>query len=156
MTAPGRELRRARSGEAASLAELYLRARRTAAGIPPPAHSDDSVHAWLSEIVGAQDTVWVAVTGGELAALMVLDGVWVHQLYVAPEHLRHGHGAALLGLAQRTGDELLLWTFETNTGARAFYEAHGFRPDGPADSDNEERTPAIRYRWTRGARGRAR
>jgi hypothetical protein len=43
---------------------------------------------------------------------------------------------------------LALWTFETNTIARAFYEAHGFLPSGPASADNEERTPAICYRWS--------
>ncbi len=79
--------------------------------------------------------------------MMVLDGGWVEQLYVAPEHLRRGYGSQLVRLAQATRGELALWTFEANVAARAFYEAHGFRPTGPASSDNEERAPAICYRW---------
>jgi GNAT superfamily N-acetyltransferase len=80
--------------------------------------------------------------------MMVLDGEWVAQLYVAPEHVRRGHGSRLIQLAQSTRRELALWTFEANTIARAFYEAHGFRPSGPPSSDNEERAPALCYRWS--------
>jgi GNAT superfamily N-acetyltransferase len=81
--------------------------------------------------------------------MMVLDGEWVEQLYVAPEHLRRGYGSQLVRLAQATRSELALWTFEANVAARVFYEAQGFRPAGPASSDNEERAPAVCYRWAR-------
>jgi GNAT superfamily N-acetyltransferase len=79
--------------------------------------------------------------------MMVLDGEWLGQLYVAPEYFRRGYGSQLVCLAQATRSELALWTFEANVPARAFYEAHGFRPSGPASTDNEERTPAVCYRW---------
>lgn len=59
------------------------------------------------------------------------------------------HGSRLLALAQSSRSELALWTFAANTHARAFSEQHGFEADGPLTSDNEERAPALRYRWTK-------
>jgi putative acetyltransferase len=41
---------------------------------------------------------------------------------------------------------LLLWIFEANAGARAFYEKHGFVAVG-VSAENEEGAPAVRYRW---------
>jgi GNAT superfamily N-acetyltransferase len=83
--------------------------------------------------------------------MMVIDGEWLEQLYVAPEHSRQGYGARLVRLAQSERSELTLWTFEANLPARAFYEKHGFRPTGDPSSDNEEHAPAICYRWTSAA-----
>jgi GNAT superfamily N-acetyltransferase len=60
--------------------------------------------------------------------MMVLDGAWVEQLYVAPEHLRRGYGSQLVRLAQSTRSELALCTFGANVGAKAFYEAQRFSP----------------------------
>jgi GNAT superfamily N-acetyltransferase len=91
--------------------------------------------------------VWVAGHDGALEAVTVLRGDWVEQLYVAPESQRQGHGFRLLSLAQSLRSELALWTFAANTHARAFYERHGFEADGPVTSDNEERAPAVCYRW---------
>ena len=79
--------------------------------------------------------------------MMVLKGDWVEQLYVAPESQRQGHGSRLVRLAQSLRSELALWTFAANAPARAFYELHGFEAEGPVTSDNEERMPAMRYRW---------
>ena len=56
---------------------------------------------------------------------------------------------ALLDLAKSLRpDGFGLWVFETNAGARRFYERHGLveveRTDG---SDNEERAPDVRMAW---------
>jgi GNAT superfamily N-acetyltransferase len=115
--------------------------------IPPAAHSDDQVRAWFRDVVLPSKEVWVTTLGPEITAMMVLDSGWVEQLYVAPDHLRRGYGSQLVRQAQATRGELALWTFEANVDARAFYEAQGFRPTVPASSDNEERAPAICYRW---------
>ena len=82
---------------------------------------------------------------------MVLDGEWLDQLYVAPERMRCGLGSQLLAMAKASRSALALWTFEANAPARAFYEAHGFRAAAPASRENEERAPAICYRWARSA-----
>jgi GNAT superfamily N-acetyltransferase len=147
--AAGESIRRASGAEALAVAELWLRSRRAAAGVPPAVHTDDEVRAWFKKVVLPSCDVWVSARGSELTAMMVLDGRWVEQLYVAPESLRQGYGSPLVRLAQSMRSQLELWTFETNAGARAFYERHGFSAAGPAVSDNEEGVPAIRYRWTR-------
>jgi GNAT superfamily N-acetyltransferase len=142
-------LRRAGSDDAPALAEVYLRARRAAAGIPAMVHPEAEVRAWIAGTVIARRETWLAQAGEQPVALMVLSGDELDQLYVDPGHQGHGHGAALLALAQALRDDLELWTFVANAGARRFYARHGFTADGEPDSDNEEGAPALRYRWRR-------
>jgi GNAT superfamily N-acetyltransferase len=132
------------------VADVYLRARHHAVpDIPPLVHADDEVRDWIGGVLRDQE-VWLAWAGdGGLLALMVLDGDWIEQLYVDPPRTGNGLGARLLDLAKRQRPEgLQLWTFESNTRARRFYERHGFavaeRTDG---SGNEERAPDLRYVW---------
>jgi GNAT superfamily N-acetyltransferase len=89
----------------------------------------------------------VATADSEVVGMMALDDEWVRQLYVAPGHQRQGHGARLLAVAQSTRHSLALWTFASNLAAQRFYEAHGFKQSGSSSVDNEERAPAICYRW---------
>jgi GNAT superfamily N-acetyltransferase len=59
--------------------------------------------------------------------ILVLEGQWLHQLYVEPTTTGRGIGAGLVTLAQRERpDGLRLWTFAANTAAQRFYERHGF------------------------------
>jgi GNAT superfamily N-acetyltransferase len=146
-------IREANVADASEIAELWLGSRRAAVGVPPAAHSDDEVRAWFRDVVIPAGDVWVAHHGCVLDAMMVLAGNWVEQLYVAAESLRQGYGSRLLCKAQASRDELALWTFEANIPARAFYDRHGFKVDGPATSDNEEHTPAVRYRWSKAPLG---
>jgi GNAT superfamily N-acetyltransferase len=142
-------IREATAADALAIAELWLRSRRGAPGVPPASHADDAVRAWFQDVVVPAGGVWVVSQGGVLDAMMVIKGDWVEQLYVAPESQRQGHGSRLLRLAQSSRTTLTLWTFEANTPARAFYETHGFEVDGPVSTDNEERAPAVRYRWSK-------
>lgn len=146
-------IRRARSTDAVPTAELYLRARRAAAGagtIPPLAHDDDDVRCWVSGVVIPRLECWLATrAAGALVGMLVLDGNWIDQLYVDPDLTRVGIGAELLALAKRRRQHgLRLWTFVSNEGAQRFYLRHGFqeveRTDG---SSNEERAPDIHYAW---------
>lgn len=142
-------IREASAADALEIAELWLRSRRAAPGVPPASHTDDEVRDWFQDVVVPAGGVWVAGQAGALEAVMVLRGDWIEQLYVAPESQRQGHGSRLLSLAQSLRSELALWTFAANAHARAFYERHGFEADGPVTSDNEERAPAVCYRWTK-------
>lgn len=142
-----RSIREATPADALEIAELWLRSRRAAAGIPAAVHTDDEIRGWFQDVVISAGGVWVTSHEGSLDAMMVLKGDWVEQLYVAPESQRQGHGSRLLRLAQSLRSELALWTFAANTPARAFYQRHRFKAEGPVSSDNEEHMPAMRYRW---------
>ena len=55
----------------------------------------------------------------------------------------------LVALAKELRPEHLdLWTFQTNIGARRFYERHGFVSVDTTDGENEERAPDVHYRWS--------
>lgn len=142
--------RRAGQREVEELAGLWLAARRAAIpAIPPPAHPDAEVRRWFGEVVLPLSEVWVVGSPGEVAALLVLDGPWIEQLYVRPGETGRGLGTVLLEQAKAGRDHLLLWTFQSNTGARRFYERHGFHVEGTTQGDNEEGAPDVRYRWDR-------
>jgi GNAT superfamily N-acetyltransferase len=144
-------VRLAEGGEGVAIADLLLRSRRAARGIPASVHSDEEVRAWVRELLMPECDVWIATEDEQLAGMMAVQGEWIEQLYVSPTHQRRGHGTRLLQLAKATGDSLALWTFEANLAARQFYEIHGFTHEGEPSSDNEEGAPAILHRWGRPA-----
>jgi GNAT superfamily N-acetyltransferase len=144
-------VRRGTERDARAAADLWLRARRAAAGaIPLPVHGDDDVRGWFATHVFTDTELWVAEDpAGALVGIMVLDGPWLEQLYVEPAVTGRGIGADLVNLAKRERPAgLRLWTFASNLGAQRFYRRHGFvearRTDG---RDNEERAPDILYVW---------
>lgn len=145
-------IRRGRAGDARGAADLYLRAREAAlraGSIPPGVHDDDDVRGYFASHIVEDCELWVAEQDGALVGILVLDGEFVDQLYVEPGLTGRGIGSALLAVAKRERPQgLRLWTFQTNAGARRFYERHGFvevrRTDG---RDNEERAPDVLYAY---------
>ena len=103
---------------------------------------------WFRDVVLPTRDVVVAERDGEIVGLLVLDGDWVNQLYVAPGCTGEGVGTTLLDAAkERRPGGLDLWTFQSNVGARRFYERHGFVAVTMTDGDNEEGAPDVQYRW---------
>ena len=144
------KLRRAAATDADALADVFLRARRAAVpAIPPNVHTDDEVHQWMRDVVVARREAWVAERLGVLVAMLVLDGDDLDQLYVDPEFTGRGIGSTLVLFAQsRRPEGLSLWAFQSNHGARRFYERHGFVAAEYTDgAGNEERAPDVRYVW---------
>jgi GNAT superfamily N-acetyltransferase len=149
-------IRRGGAREARAAADLYLRARAAAlraGSIPAGVHDDDDVRDHFASHIVEACELWVADHDGALAGILVLDGGFVDQLYVEPGLTGRGIGSALLAVAKRERPQgLRLWTFQSNTGARRFYERHGFvevrRTDG---RDNEERAPDVLYAYRTGA-----
>jgi GNAT superfamily N-acetyltransferase len=143
------ETRRARPSEAAAIGDLYWRAREAAVpAIPPSVHDRDDVLDHFATVVLPQRDTWVAVDGERIVGLLVLAPGWIDHLYVEPSRTGEGIGGTLLDLAkQEQPDGLDLWAFQSNTGARRFYERHGFEAVAFTDGDNEERAPDVRYRW---------
>jgi GNAT superfamily N-acetyltransferase len=74
----------------------------------------------------------------------------LYAIYVDPPAQGAGVGAALLAAGEQAlrdagHDEAVLWTFEANGLARAFYERHGWRADG---GRQDHLAPELRYRRT--------
>jgi GNAT superfamily N-acetyltransferase len=72
-------------------------------------------------------------------------------MYVQPGHWRQGAGAALMNAAiERLSGlpytEAVLWTFEENERAVAFYERFGWKADGTEKIHERSGEPAIRMR----------
>ena len=143
-------IRRGGAHDARAAADLYLRAREAAlraGSIPAGVHDDDEVRGHFASHVVEDCELWVAEQHGALAGILVLDGDFVDQLYVEPALIGGGIGSALVAVAKRERPQgLQLWAFQTNAGARRFYERHGFvavrRTDG---RDNEEGAPDVLY-----------
>jgi GNAT superfamily N-acetyltransferase len=146
-------IRRARSSDAAAIADLYLRARHASAAagtIPALVHDDDDVKHWIAGHVIPGLECWEAeATQGTVAGMLVLNDDWIDQLYVDPELTRAGIGSELLAVAKRERPGgLRLWAFVSNRDAQRFYLRHGFREVERTDgSGNEERAPDIQFAW---------
>jgi GNAT superfamily N-acetyltransferase len=85
----------------------------------------------------ATATTFVAEDDGRLTGFVYTtrDSNEIGALYVAPDRVREGIGSRLLAAAHDAisaagHTEATLWVLEANTGARAFYAAHGYAPDG--------------------------
>ncbi len=144
-------IRRAVTDDVAAVAALWIRARNAAVPmIPAYVHQNKDVFEWIASIVIPRQETWVAEYEHHPIGMISLDQEWIDQLYVDPEWTGHGVGAFLIEWAkERSPRSLQLWTFESNLGARRFYERHGFiameRTDGRR---NEEGFPDMRYQWT--------
>ena len=127
-----------RAGEGAPLRELRLRALREA---------PEAFHATAESDAARPMSDWEDLARGPGVVLIAGDwagmaGIFIDEhrpmlwgMWVAPEHRRSGVGRALLDAAAdwaraRGFEVLALEVFETAPGARAFYEAAGFRPRG--------------------------
>jgi GNAT superfamily N-acetyltransferase len=143
------EIRRGRQEEAVEIADVWLRSRAASVpAVPSPVHSDEEVRGWFREVVLPTKDVWVAALNGTVAALLVLDGDWIDQLYVDPRCTGRGLGTRLVALAKlRQPRGLQLWTFQANRRARSFYERLGFTAMEATGGDNEEGAPDVRYEW---------
>ena len=167
------EIRRAQPGDAAGVADVWLRSFSAALPTVAGAHSNDDVRRWVREVLLPDSAEWVAVDtsadtsvdGSAHAAadagadailgMMALGGVdadgctELDQLYVVPERFSQGIGTRLVERARiEAPGGLVLWTFQVNTAARAFYASRGFIEVALTDgADNEEHEPDVRLRW---------
>ncbi|MFB8086047.1 GNAT family N-acetyltransferase [Streptomyces sp. col6] len=151
---PSTVLRKARPDDAGPLTRLFLASRAAAMPYLARVHSDEATLAWMTHVVLPGTDVRVAETSEDgqtrIAGFVSLDGTELEHLYIAPGLRRRGIGTLLLEAAKEAGPEgLTLYTFQRNSGARAFYERHGFTAVAFDDgSRNEEKEPDVRYRWS--------
>ena len=144
-------LRLLRLDETDAAAHLHLTAGPLIPGYDLSLHSEAEHEAFYREQVFVEGPIWGAFDGTVLLGFIALKPGWIEHMYVDPALHRRGIGKALIGRAQDEQDDLRLWTFQSNAGARRFYERAGFviveRDDD--GSSNEEGQPAICYRWSR-------
>ncbi|MFI8432599.1 GNAT family N-acetyltransferase [Streptomyces sp. NPDC079020] len=151
----GIRVRRATAEDAETITRLFLASRAAAMPYLPRIHSDEDTLAWITHVVLPDSTVWVAESGGgdsgsvEPLGFAALAGEELDHLYLRPDALRRGIGTRLLAeVRQAAPERLSLYVFQRNTGARAFYERHGFAAAAFDDGGrNEENEPDVLYRW---------
>jgi GNAT superfamily N-acetyltransferase len=111
-------------------------------------HLADGAERWIAEHPAGPDRPVAERVVGFAAPGMSRDldaptPLELYALYVRKDWWGTGLGGRLLGAA--IGDEpALLWVFEENARARAFYAKHGFEPDGSRKVDPFFGEPEIR------------
>ena len=140
-------IRTAQPEDAEAIATVHLESRREAMPWLAIVHTAAETLWWIHNIVLPNQMVWVAELDHLLVGIAALDGHTLEQLYVLPGYQGRGIGTALLNIAMHAaGNQVELWTFQQNNGARNFYERHGFQPVRFTDgSTNEELEPDVLY-----------
>ncbi|MFD1982108.1 GNAT family N-acetyltransferase [Mesorhizobium newzealandense] len=138
-------LRPAIGSDAGAIAKVM----RTALGSfdwMPVIHTPDEDFAFIRDIVLPGQQVTVAEAGKEIVGFIAVSGEWVEQIYLAPDWTGQGIGSRLLMDTTASLPVVKLHCFLSNTGARRFYECHGFRAESFGDgTNNEEGLPDILY-----------
>jgi GNAT superfamily N-acetyltransferase len=146
-------LRPATPADTDAVCNVYLASRKRFLPFAPSAHSDDEARQWIRQRLIPTDGVTVASVEGVIVGMMTLSKSealgWIDQLYLHPDFVNKGIGTQLLLHAKSTlGPPIRLHAFQANTGARRFYERHGFVAIEFGDgSKNEENCPDVLYEW---------
>lgn len=111
----------------------------------PRIHRAEGVRNHYRSFVFAERDLFVAGTPPVGFMAVDRDANFVSALYIATPG--RGLGKRFLDLAKTGRRVLRLWTFQANTGARAFYAREGFTEERRTDGDNEESLPDILLRW---------
>ena len=133
---------------ALELVEMWRASFEHGVGIKDPNPIEAQLGFFLGEVV-PNSRVRVAVEESEIVAFMASTPESIEHLYVRVKSFGQGIGARLMELAksESTGS-LSLHTFAQNTGARRFYEHHGF-VEVERESENMWKLEAINYLWVR-------
>ena len=127
--------------------EMWRRSFEQGVGIEPIRPFDSHVD-FLIQDVASSHLVRVILAGETVVACIAATREMIGHLYVDPEFQRRGIGTSLLNWAKlRSNDHLWLRSFDRNTAARAFFEAHGFEPVIHG-FDARWQLSDARYEWT--------
>ncbi|NGO49934.1 GNAT family N-acetyltransferase [Mesorhizobium camelthorni] len=138
-------LRPATGSDARDIARI-MRAALGSFAWMPTVHTPDEDLAFISGTVLPLQRVTVAEAGEGIVGFIAVHGEWVEQLYIDPAWTGRGIGSRLLEQATAGMTEVKLHCFQANSGARRFYERHGFTAAKFGDgSGNEEKLPDIEY-----------
>ena len=127
-----------------AVATVLLESRRRFLPFAPSAHPDHEVRAWVRDTLVPAGGVVVCERDARIVAVLGTSEEpacsWIDQLSVLPGFTGQGLGTQLLRHAHRIlRRPIRLFTFQENTGARRFYERHGYRAIAFSDGrENEE------------------
>ncbi|MBT3337135.1 MAG: GNAT family N-acetyltransferase [Anaerolineae bacterium] len=106
--------------------------------------------AYFKNVVLQENNVWVAETDSCAVGFIAIKDDFIDQFYVSPDHQRQGTGAMLLDHARTLSPEKLwLYTFQSNTNGRIFYEKNGFIATKFGVSPAPESEPDVLFEWKR-------
>ncbi len=143
------DIRTGTDEDAGVVADIYISSRERHVAFAPLAHANDGVRRWIRDVLLPGGKVRVATVDGAVVGMVAnshdegLD--WIDHLYVAPDLVGKGIGAALLRDALGgLGRPVRLWTFQDNHGARRFYKRNGCRELELTNGEsNEEKCPDV-------------
>lgn len=111
-------------------------------------HTFEEDRVYFRDHILRENDVWVVELDGDSVAFMAIKGDFIDHLYVHPDHQRVGLGESLLAHAQTISPRhLWLYTFQSNTYGRAFYEKNGFVAVKFGVSSAPESWPDVAYHW---------
>ena len=149
-------IRRAAPDDAEAIARVQMRAWQHAYAdiVDPQLLAEHTVESraerWRELLCGGERTTLVIDVEGTIAGFATVVPGELRALCVDPAAQGAGAGSALLLAAQdalRAGGhrEAVLWVFEANGHARAFYERHGWTADDPPVVKDDRWAPELRY-----------
>lgn len=132
--------------ESLIVAEFYHDIRQDTV---PPVHEVGGIKWYIDGFLLPRWSSFVYEESGEILGWVDVHQGELNQLYCKRGHTGKGIGKQLLDFAkERSPDGLELWTFQVNTGARAFYKREGFIEVEQTDGANcEEKQPDVRMVW---------
>ena len=126
ITIPGFSVVEFQTEHASALVPVWRESFEAAVGVNEPHTLQEQQHYLLEEVVPKND-VLIVLDGQNIVGFIAASREFIAQLYLAAPYQRKGIGGALLSWAkQQSSGRLCLYTFQSNTGAQRFYEAHGF------------------------------
>jgi len=141
--------RRATIADANAIAAVFSPSFRLLTFLPM-LHTVEEDRGFIADVVLKQCEVTVAESASRIVSFLAREGEEIRLLHTHPDFVGTGAGSLLLDGTKALVAALELWCFQANTGARRFYERHGFRAVRFTDGwDNEEKMPDVRYRWQR-------
>jgi GNAT superfamily N-acetyltransferase len=152
-------IRPATARDAEAIAGVQVRAWHHAyADIVAPEHLAEHTVAsrtarWRELLARGESTTLVIEVQGAIAGFATIVPGELRALYVDPPAQGAGAGSALLRAAHDAlradgRREAVLWVFEANGHARAFYERHGWAAEDPPVVNDDRWARELRYHKT--------
>jgi ribosomal protein S18 acetylase RimI-like enzyme len=126
---------------------ILAQASRAAYTFMPWTHSDTSFRWFVCDALKRWDNVRLGVHDKVTVGFACLEGADLDQLFVRPDFQRCSIGRTLLDDIKRLRpDGFMLYTFQANLTARAFYESQGLVATAFGVSE-AEKEPDVTYCW---------